>query len=163
YLKAEKGVSQLTLDAYLSDLRQFAESLRGSSLVQAKREDVRAFLDQQFANGVDGRSVDRKLSGLRHFYRFLLLGKAVKHDPTLNIDSPGQWKVLPKSLSRSQVEHVISAPTPKSGTREASAIAWRDRAIMETLYAGAVRVSEIIGLLLIDLTLDEGCMIVRGK
>jgi integrase/recombinase XerD len=163
YLKAEKGVSKLTLEAYLRDLRQLAESLRGSSLLRATREDVRAFLDRQFASGVDGRSVARKLSTFRHFYRFLLLDKVVKHDPTLNIDSPRQWKVLPKALSRSEVDHVICAPQPKSGRREAAAIALRDRAILETLYAGAVRVSEIIGLRLIDITLDEGCMIVRGK
>jgi integrase/recombinase XerD len=163
YLKAEKGLARLTLEAYLRDLGQFAESLGGTSLLQAQREDVRAFMERQFSNQVDGRSVARKLSALRHFYRFLLLDGCVKHDPTLNIDSPRQWRILPKSLSRPEVENMILAPRPKGKSRAAAAIALRDRAIFETLYAGAVRVSEIIGLRLLDINLDEGSMIVRGK
>ena len=98
YLKVEKGLRPLTVSAYTSDVGQFASFLESKkrALVKAKRDDVRDFIQQLFANGVDGRSVGRKLSALRHLYRYLLLDKAIETDPTLNIDSPKQWKVLPK-------------------------------------------------------------------
>src|SRR5215470_4012159 len=92
YVKVEKGLAALTVNAYLADLVQFAEFLaaRRRELAQARRDDVRGFLAQLFANGVRDRSVARKLSTLRHFYKFLLLDHMVKHDPTLEIDSPRQ-------------------------------------------------------------------------
>ncbi len=163
YLKVEKGLAPLTLDAYARDLRQFASHLAKALLVAAKREDVRAFLDKQFANGTDARSVARKISALRQFYKFLLLDKVIKHDPTINIDSPKQWKVLPKALSRQEVNALLETPRPKRDSKAAAAIALRDRAILETFYAGAVRVSEITGLRILDLKLDQGYVIVRGK
>jgi integrase/recombinase XerD len=163
FLKVEKGLAPLTIEAYRRDIGQLAESLGDSTLVKAKREDVRAFLTQQVEKGMDPRSIARKLSTLRHFFRFLLLDKLVKHDPTLNIDSPKQWKVLPKALSLPEVERLMSTPKANRQSREADALALRDRAILQTFYAGAVRVSEIIGLRIADLKLDEGCMIVRGK
>ena len=96
YLKIEKGLAPLTVSAYTTDIGQFAGFLekRKRTLLNARRNDVRDFLQQLFANSVDGRSVARKLSALRHFYRYLLLDKMIDHDPTLNIDSPKQWKVL---------------------------------------------------------------------
>ena len=164
YLKVEKGLSRLTLEAYFRDLRQFEEvlSVDDRKLVDARRQDVRDFLQHLFANGVDGRSVARKLSALRHFYKFLLLDRHIKHDPTLNIDTPKQWKVLPKSLSRPEVETMLAPRVPDEDRRN-QALALRDRAIVEVLYAGAVRVSELCGLKLEDVKLDLGYMLVRGK
>jgi site-specific recombinase XerD len=69
---------------------------------------VRGFLQQLFSNSVDGRSVARKLSALRHLYRFLLLDKRVDRDPTLNIPLPKQWKILPKALGRDEIEKMPS-------------------------------------------------------
>ena len=102
YLTVEKGLAELTVDSYRSDLVQFAGFLqaRRRTLPQGRREDVRGFLSQLFANGVKDRSVARKLSTLRHFYKYLLLDRMIKQYPTLEIDSPRQWKVLPKSLAR---------------------------------------------------------------
>ena len=71
---------------------------------------MRDFIQQLFSNGVDGRSVGRKLSALRHLYRHLLVDGKIDHDPTLNIDSPKQWKVLPKALARDEIEKTLSAP-----------------------------------------------------
>ncbi len=106
YLKVEKGLAPLTVAAYTSDVAQFTGFLdkRKHSLLTAQRNDVGDFIQQLFANSVDGRSVGRKLSALRHLYRYLLLDKLIQHDPTLNIDSPKQWKVLPKSLARDEME-----------------------------------------------------------
>ena len=124
---------------------------------------MREFIQQLFGNAVDGRSVGRKLSALRHLYRYLLLDKMVEHDPTLNIDSPKQWKVLPKALARDEMEAMLSSPRPASNRKEAEAIAARDRAMLEVFYAAALRVSEIVGVKLEDLKLDLGYVLVRGK
>lgn len=165
YLKVEKGLSRLTLDAYLRDLGQYDEFLRRKkrTLANARREDVREYLEALFKRGMDGRSVARKLSTLRHLYKFLLLDKHIKHDPTLNIDTPKQWKVLPKSLARSEVDRMLQARSPQTDRNNGPALALRDRALLEVLYACAVRVSELCGLKLDDLKLDLGYMLVRGK
>ena len=171
YLKIEKGLAALTISAYARDIGQFADFLeRGKrSLLTARREDVRGFLQQLFANSVDGRSVARKLSALRHLYRFLLLDKRIDRDPTLNIPLPKQWKILPKALGRDEIEQMLSHSAPKptgSGVangRQPQAIALRNRAMLEVFYAGALRVSEIVSLRIEDVKLEMGYVLVRGK
>jgi integrase/recombinase XerD len=170
YLKVEKGLAPLSVSSYRSDLMQFAEFLqaRRRTLEQARREDVRGFLSQLFANSVKDRSVARKLSTLRHFYKYLLLDRVIKHDPTLEIDSPRQWKVLPKSLARTEIETMIkssgsSAGRNRGGGKLAAALAQRDRALVEMLYAGGLRVSEVVNVKLEDLKLEMGHVLVRGK
>jgi integrase/recombinase XerD len=165
YLKVEKGLRPLTIAAYTTDVKQFAEFLESkkSTLAKAARDDVRDFIQQLFANGVDGRSLGRKLSALRHLYRYLLLDKIIGSDPTLNIDSPKQWKVLPKALARDEMELMLGVSSEAPQGREAEAITMRDRAMLEVFYAGALRVSEIIGIKLEDLKLDAGYILVRGK
>jgi integrase/recombinase XerD len=165
YLKVEKGLARLTISAYTSDMEQFAEFLekRKRVLVAAERDDVRAFIQQLFSYSVDARSVARKLSALRHFYRFLLLDKKVESDPTLNIDLPKQWKVLPKSLAKEEIQATLT-PAPASGDgKQEAALAIRNRAILEMLYGGGLRVSEVVGCRLEDLKLDMGYVLVRGK
>lgn len=165
YLKIEKGLAPLTISAYSTDLCQFAEFLeaRKRLFTTARRDDVRDFLQQLFANSVDGRSVGRKLSALRHLYRHLLIDEKIAYDPTLNIDSPKQWKVLPKSLAQDEISVTLASAKPLKDTKLAVAIAARDRAMLEVFYAGALRVSEIISAKLEDLKLDMGYMLVRGK
>ena len=136
----------------------------GNLLAQARREDVRAFLERLFADGAEGRTVARKLSALRQCYRFLLLDRHIKHDPTLDIDSPRQWKVLPKSLGKAEVESLledtdITAPKAKC----AHELKLRNRAMLEALYAGGLRASEVVGLRMEDVKLDLGYVLVRGK
>jgi integrase/recombinase XerD len=170
YLRIEKGLARLSISAYTTDLLQFAEFLekRKRLLMTARRSDVREFLQQLFSNQVDGRSVGRKLSALRHLYRYLLLDKRIEHDPTLNIESPRQWKVLPKSLARDEVESTLASPAAQlanghRNSKDAAALAARDRAMLELLYAGALRVSEMVNATLEDLKLESGYMLVRGK
>ena len=170
YLKIEKGLAPLSIGAYTTDICQFSEFLEGRErlLLNARRSDVRDFLQQLFSHQVDGRSVGRKLSALRHLYRYLLLDKKTEHDPTLDIESPRQWKVLPKALARDEVEATLAAPLRRSvglaaGNKVAAALALRDRAMLEVLYAGALRVSEAINAKLEDLKLNVGYMLVRGK
>ena len=165
YLKVEKGLAPLTVSAYTTDICQFAEFLetRKRVLTNAGRKDVRDFLQQLFSNSVDGRSVGRKLSALRHLYRHLLVDKKIDHDPTLNIDSPKQWKVLPKALARDEMEKTLAGPPVLSDTKLGVAIGVRDWAMLEVFYAGALRVSEIVQAKLEDLKLETGYILVRGK
>ncbi|MGA9564270.1 MAG: site-specific tyrosine recombinase XerD [Candidatus Korobacteraceae bacterium] len=165
YLKVEKGLATLSVSAYQSDLEQYSEFLlkRKRALRDARRQDVRDFLNALLSNGVDGRSVARKLSALRHFYKYLLLDRYITADPTLNIDTPRQWKVLPKSLATDEVERLLQGPPRAKDDRMSQALALRDRAMLEVFYAGAVRVSEIINIKLEDLKLEMGYVLVRGK
>jgi integrase/recombinase XerD len=165
YLKIEKGLAPLSVAAYRSDLEQFTEFIgkRKRGLREARRQDVRDFLNSLLSNAVDGRSVARKLSALRHLYKYLLLDRYITADPTLNIDTPRQWKVLPKSLATEEVESVLQGPPRAKEDRVSQALASRDRAILEVFYAGALRVSEIVGLKLEDLKLELGYVLVRGK
>jgi integrase/recombinase XerD len=165
YLRVERGLAKLTIAAYTSDLAQFANFLekRQQVLTGAMRADVRDFVQELFSNSLDGRSVGRKLSAIRHLYRYLLLDGKIEKDPTLNIDSPKQWKVLPKSLSRDEVEATLAGIQPRNETARSQALALRDRAMLELLYAGGVRVSEVADARLEDLKLDMGYILVRGK
>src|SRR5580704_10488755 len=169
YLRIEKGLAPLSIQAYTTDIGQFAEFLEKHKreLSTARRDDVREFLQQLFSHQVDGRSVGRKLSALRHLYRYLLLDEKVEGDPTLNIESPRQWKVLPKALARDEMEATLAAPlnrrNPLTQTKQSTALAMRDRAMLEVFYAGALRVSEMTGAKLDGLKLEAGYMLVRGK
>jgi len=162
YLKIEKGLALLTVGAYTADIQQFAEFLSKTrrTLLEADRQNVKAFVQQLFSNSVDGRSVARKLSALRHLYRFLLLDRRIKHDPTLNLDSPKQWRVLPKALTREEITSMLES---QKTLKSSASLALRDLAMLEVLYAGALRVSELVGIKLEDLKLELGYVLVRGK
>jgi len=167
YLKVEKGLAPLSVSAYQADLIQFDAFLahRRRKPLTARRDDVRAFMKQLFANAVSDRSVARKLSALRHFYKYLLLDRIIKHDPTLDIDSPKQWKVLPKSLATGEIDAMVASASreTKSDSKLGPALAQRDCALLEMLYAAGLRVSEVINVKLEDLKLDLGHVLVRGK
>jgi len=169
YLKVEKGLATLTVSAYTRDIGQFSGFLGSHkrTLLNARRDDVRGFIQQLFSNSVDGRSVARKLSALRHLYRFLLLDKRIERDPTLNIPLPKQWKVLPKSLGRDEIDQMLVTGATNVGSsgigREISALWLRNRAMLEVFYAGALRVSEVVALKIEDVKLDMGYVLVRGK
>ncbi len=165
YLRVERGSAKLTIAAYTSDLSQFAEFLeeRHVLLSEARREDVREYLQELFSHSLDGRSVGRKLSAIRHLYRYLLLDGKIDKDPTLNIDLPKQWKVLPKALSRDEVGVMLAGTLPQNETVRGQALRVRDHAMLELLYAGGVRVSEVADARLEDLKLEMGYILVRGK
>ena len=165
YLRVERGSAKLTIAAYASDLAQFAEFLEKRHVVLsgARREDVREYIQELFSNQLDGRSVGRKLSAIRQLYRHLLLDGKIDKDPTLNIDSPKQWKVLPKALTRDEVGAMLVETKPQNETVRGRALALRDHAMLELLYAAGVRVSEVADARLEDLKLELGYILVRGK
>jgi integrase/recombinase XerD len=165
YLRVERGSAKLTIAAYSSDLVKFAEFLenRHLTLGGARRHDVRDYIQELFSNQLNGRSVGRKLSTIRHLYRHLLQDGKIDKDPTLNIDLPKQWKVLPKALSRGEVTSMLAETHPRNETARSEALALRDRAMLELLYAAGVRVSEVADARLEDLKLEMGYILVRGK
>ena len=165
YLTAEKGLARLSVESYSRDLQQFAEfaEKKDHTLLQARRSDLLAFLEELTHNHVESRSRARKLSALRHFYKFLLLDRRIKRDPTLNIESPKQWKVLPKSLALNEIDQMLASIKPADDDPRSHALATRDRCIIEVIYAAGLRVSEVISLRTSDLNLEAGYVIVRGK
>jgi integrase/recombinase XerD len=165
YLRVEKGLRPLTCEAYERDLLQFAEFLEKthSVLVRARQAEVAGFLEHLQTHGVVSRSMARKLSCLRGFYKWLLLDRRMQYDPTVNLDSPATWKVLPKALAQSEVASLMEQAGIAARHPSADGVALRDRAILELLYAGGVRVSELTGLGLEDLALAEERILVRGK
>jgi integrase/recombinase XerD len=165
YLRVEKGLRPLTCEAYDGDLKTFAEFIEGRHgvLLTADQQDVAAFMEHLRAHGIESRSIARKLSCLRGFYKWLLLDRRIHHDPTINIESPKAWKVLPKALAEPEVNEMLERAGMAASHPQAQATALRDHAILELLYAGGLRVSEVTSLSTGDLAMDAGRVHVRGK
>jgi integrase/recombinase XerD len=165
YLRVEKGLSPLTCEAYGRDLLQCAEYLEKThaALASATHEDVAGFIGHLQAHQVEARSRARKLSCLRGFYKWLLLDRRIAHDPTLHLETPDAWKVLPKSLSEAEVVSMIEQSGHSGEGQASTPESLRDRAMLELLYGGGVRVSELVGLAVEDVSLAQGQMLVRGK
>jgi len=176
YLRVEKGLRPASCEAYARDLEQFAEQVerRDALLLTAVEADIKDFMARLRGNHVDARSVARKLSCLRGFYRWLLLDKRIAHDPTVTIETPASWRVLPKSLAEGEVSEMLERSATAAGNpaaaghgnrtlQGAAALALRDHAILELLYAGGLRVGEIVALGEEDLHLDQARAQVRGK
>ncbi len=168
HLRVEKGLSPLTITSYAGDLKIWAEFLagRGLDVLTAQRKDLQAMMQHMQAHGLDARTMARKLSALRHFYRYLLMEKLIEHDPTIDTDTPRQWKVLPKALSEQETTALLEEGAPRAATTATAiqqALAVRNRAMLECLYAAAMRVSELVDSRVEDLKLESGSMMVRGK
>lgn len=149
YMLVEKGASPNTIDNYRYDLLDFFHYLRDgeatAELSQAGRKDIIAYLAFCRKKQMAPKTMARKLSAFRTFYKFLLLDKVIEKDPTANLESPKLTKYLPGVLLQSETELLLSAPdtTTLKGMR--------DKAVLETLYATGMRVSELVGLNLDDL------------
>lgn len=156
---SEAGLAQNTLAAYRSDLGATAQALaaRGTHLLAASREDIYQLLVARLHAGIGARSNARLLSALRLFYRLQLRLGRIDTDPTALIESPKLPRALPKSLSESEVEALLSAPDATS------TIGLRDRAMLELLYATGLRVTELVTLTSDQVNLRQGVVRVRGK
>jgi integrase/recombinase XerD len=165
HLRVERGLRPLSIEAYARDLEQFAEFLEktAKTLMGARQEDVSEWMRDKREKGVESRSIARKLSCLRGFYKWLLMDKRVVGDPTVNIESPSSWKVLPKSLGESEVGEMLASTGYRANAEDAAGAALRNHAMLELLYAGGLRVGEIVSLRVEDLHLDRGNVQVRGK
>jgi integrase/recombinase XerD len=160
YLSFERGLSDRTLEAYGKDLGRFVtfleeRGLGGPDAVQ--HTDVRDYVYHLKDAGLAATSIRRAQSSIRTYFSFLLGEGAVETDPSERLESPRVWRRLPDVLSRPDVERLVEAPDPDRP------LYWRDRAMLELLYATGVRVSELVGLELAALDLDEGLCTVFGK
>lgn len=155
----EKGLSRNTLESYGRDLRFFAAWLetQGRGLLLADRSDLLNYLNHRSSIGVASRSVARGLSAIRSFYKYLLRENRIVEDPTLRIDNPKLGRKLPDTLSESEVDALLAAPNT------ASAVGYRDRTMLELLYATGLRVTELVTLEVNDLNLRQGVLRVMGK
>lgn len=153
----ESGLSKNTLQAYRSDLVQFSKFLTGKSLLQVDHADLHEFLVLLLAKGVKASSMARSMSTLRRFYRFQVRTNQLQKDPSAQIVTPKRPRTLPKAMSEQQVEALISAPN------RSEELGLRDWAMLETLYATGLRVSELVALTLLQINLDVGVVRVVGK
>src|SRR6202522_3503030 len=130
YLREEKGLRPASCEAYQRDLEQFAEhvEMRNGLLVGATQADVSGFMEGLRGHGVESRSIARKLSCLRGFYRWLLMDKRIGHDPTVNVETPSSWKVLTKSLAESEVAVMLERPGAAARRADADGVALREPA-----------------------------------
>ncbi len=155
----EEGLSRNTLESYRRDLAQFAtwlEQATGRILQQAGQADLERYLGARFRIS-KARSISRLLASLRRLYRFALREGRITVDPTLQLVSPKLPRSLPKSLSEDDVVALLNAPDA------AQLLGMRDRAMLETLYATGLRVSELVNLKISEVSLDMGVVRVMGK
>jgi integrase/recombinase XerD len=156
----ERGLSNNTLASYRRDLVQFDYWLQhssGATVVSATSSSLQAYLGARLGQGVSPRSSARFLSCARSFYHYLLREGRINLDPTLDVDSPRLGRPLPKALSEAEVDRLLQAPDP------GQALELRDRTMLELLYACGLRVSELTGLQLVQLSLNQGVVRVFGK
>ena len=154
----ESGLSKNTVDSYRADLKLFARYLASlnQGLLSASRQSLRDYLDRR-GNENSRRTVSRSLSTIRRFYRYALAEDLTESDPSADIASPTLGKPLPKVLSEQQVDDLVGAPNV------AIPLGLRDRAMLETLYATGLRVSELVSLRLNEIDLVVGACKVLGK
>lgn len=153
----EAGLSKNTLSAYRSDLRSFASAIAPTDLLEATQADVQKFLATLLAKGRRGSTSARVLSTLRRFYRYQIRENRMSLDPCAQVLAPKTSRALPHALSEAQVTELLLAPDTDSD------LGLRDRAMLETLYATGLRVSELVGLTLLEINLDVGLVRIIGK
>jgi integrase/recombinase XerD len=160
HLWLEDGLADLTLAAYRRDLTAFGrwlEQERRHGLDATVAGDIEAYLAWRFSQRTQPRSAARYTSALKRFYRYLLRENLIATDPTLNLDSPKLPRALPKTLTEADVERLLDSADVNTP------LGLRDRAMLETLYATGLRVSELVGLKLTAVNLNDGVLRVTGK
>lgn len=160
YLSVERGLSRNTIISYREDLNTYLDFIEKSNidaLSKITKNNITGFMYTQKDKGIAPNSIARRLAAIRMFHRFLTRERIVKEDPSTLIDSPKLWKRVPETLTLNEVEALIAQPNARDtqGTR--------DRAILETLYATGMRVSEAVNLKKDNVNLDIGFLRCVGK
>jgi integrase/recombinase XerD len=160
HLSLEAGSSAHTVESYLRDLTRLGEFARTRSVrspANLTRPLLRDFVFLLKDLGLSPATIRRSVSAIRTYFRFLLAEGRVSIDPSDRLESPARWRKLPEVLTVPEIEAMLAAP----GVDDP--LAWRDRALLELGYGAGLRVSELCGLTLQDLVLDEGLVRVFGK
>ena len=155
----EKGLSQNTLDSYRSDLEQFSSWLEKNNLsyIKTSKKEILSYLSFLFQKGLGSKTVARKLSSLKSFFRYLVFKSIIQNDPSSEVETPKLLKSIPRSISEKEVEALLAAPDEKTD------IGLRDKTMIETLYSCGLRISELTNLELLNLNLRQGVIRVIGK
>jgi integrase/recombinase XerD len=153
----EYGLSKNTLSAYGSDLKQFDLWLKAKSLIEVDGADISGFLAFRQQQGISNRSAARILSSLRQFYAYLQRENTIVRNPTSLIDAPRVGRSLPGALSESEVDLLLQAPNTLHP------LGFRDRTMLEILYATGMRVSELVELSFQQVNFRQACIRVTGK
>jgi len=160
YLSVERGLSRNTILSYQKDLNfymDFLETHAFNALSKITRNDITDFMLFQKDKGLAANSIARSLAAIKSFHRFLVRERILKTDPTSLVDSPKLWKKIPETLSLNEVETLIAQPN----IRDKQGI--RDKAILETIYATGMRVSEAVNLKVNNVNLEVGFVRCIGK
>ena len=160
YLSVERALAKNTIVAYRADLNfylDFIDQRKIAVLSKITKNDIVEFMLFQKAKGISPVSISRRLAAIRMFHRFLTRERILKSDPTTLIDSLKLWKKIPDTLSLNEVELLISQPDARDQQGA------RDKAILETLYATGMRVSELSNLKTNNVNLDIGFLRCIGK
>jgi len=164
FLRFERGLAERTVDAYLADCTSLVDFVVEQGRLDPgdiEYETLRAYLIALSGRGLAARSVARHRSALRTYFGFLVEDGHVAADPTERLEAPRVGKSLPDVLSYAEIEQILDTVGALAPAAHPNAI--RDAAMLETLYGAGLRVSELIGLRVRDLTLDEGLITVDGK
>ncbi len=158
FLKLEKSLSANTIEAYMADIQRFINFSKAPSPADVKPIEIRAFIDELDADdGMSAHSQARILSGIKSFFKYLLIHDIIDSDPSELIETPKLSRKLPTVLSPEEIDQLIEAVDLDSET------GYRNRAILETLYGCGMRVSELINLRITDLHFDESYVKIKGK
>ena len=155
----ESGLSQHTITAYRTDLKLYSRWLanRNTTLGKASRADLLAYLSFRMQQGIQSRTVARFLSTMKRYYQFAIAQKWITTSPVKDVVMPKTMRHLPKVISEQEVEKLLEAADTRSN------YGLRDRAMLETLYATGLRVSELVNLSLSEINLQAGIVRVTGK
>lgn len=159
HVRVEKGLSANTVAAYRRDLLKFDVFAKKRKLTveTVRRDDLVDFLSSLYHQKLESRTVARHLVTLRNFFRFAQVKEMITEDPSINLESPKIRRSLPGYLRLEEVEKLLAQPD------ERTSIGLRDRAMLEVLYSSGLRVSELIGLRVMDLDRSAGCLRCIGK
>ena len=155
----EHGLAKNTLAAYRQDLELFARWLatRSNTLDAVREHDLQAYMGAKLADKGKATSANRRLTVFKRYYRWALRERRIAADPTLRLVPARQAMRVPKTLSEKQVDDLLGAPDVDTP------LGLRDRAMLELMYASGLRVSELVSLKAIDMSLNDGVLRVLGK
>ena len=160
-LEHVRNYSVKTIDSYRRDINKFLSFIdqEGVELEDVDLIIIRNFLSSELAHGVSKRSCKRRLSSLRHFYKFMLMNGYVKDNPFIFISAPKTEKKLPRVLYKEQIQELFKINRQRTGE-----LAYRDQAIISTLYFTGIRASELCAIKLQDISLKYRTIrIIKGK
>ena len=154
----EEGLSKNTLEAYCRDLKLFGVSLAstGKTLMHTTQQDIQTYFAEQHSV-TRATTANRRLTVFKRFFRWALRERLIAADPTLKLQAAKQPLRMPKSLTESQVESLLNAPDTSV------ALGVRDRTMLELMYASGLRVSELVGLKVLNVSLSDNVLRVFGK